>query len=358
MITLSARIDIINGTHGSLSGVSVNIPNAINSAPIGKILGVREVGSNPFIFGSSNLGGGSTFSSKTNYYIGSIQSDADGLFPTPYEIEVRGSGITAIAICFDDYNHQHPKTIDIDGTVYSVEHDLFVQTITSADSHKITISDWNTPKYPLRIQGIFTDYQAKLTARVGTSFERSIFDRGDLKLPTWGIYSNSGSLDFIDYDGTLKAFAEKNLLVSGQKVVFTLSNNTEKKSAEVGTFYTGKWNYNNNNRNVTVSVKDDLEEWQDIFFAAINYNPTNAVHQNGKWFYEKLRALTPEKYNMQSFSTLDEQTKKMLEITYFEYPLMNAGNLWSSWRKLCEACQLHIFKRNDGVTTCRYNGGN
>jgi hypothetical protein len=61
---------------------------------------------------------------------------------------------------------------------------------------------------------------------------------------------------------------------------------------------------------------------------------------------------------MLSINELDEDTQAVLNNTYIQYPLLESGSLWQQWTKLCQACQLHIYKNSDGVVVCRYNGGN
>ena len=113
---------------------------------------------------------------------------------------------------------------------------------------------------------------------------------------------------------------------------------------------------------VSVSLKDDLEEWQEINVKAISYDPRTIVHQPFSWIYEYLWEITDSRengnYNMLSLDELDDKTKSVLFNTYTKYPLLEAGTLWEQWTKLCEVCQLHIYKNNDGIIVCRYNGGN
>lgn len=201
------------------------------------------------------------------------------------------------------------------------------------------------------------------------SIERSIFDRSDLKLPSWGIISNVGRLEFNDANNRFLGYANAGLLVEGMKCELYLNNTLAKGATEkIGTFYTDTWDYDNDNRVVSVSLKDDLEEWQEINVAEIKYEPNKPQHKSFAYFYEILWSLTSNreyngvkgngKYNMLALGELDGYTGEVLYNTRIKYPLLNYGSLWAQWTKLCQVCQLHIYKNSDGIIVCRYNGGN
>ena len=147
---------------------------------------------------------------------------------------------------------------------------------------------------------------------------------------------------------------------SGLSCVIQLNNTLVKNASEVvGVFETDEWDYNNDNRTVSVSLKDDLVEWQEINVEAINYNPKTAEHKQFKWFYEKLLEITNKyEYDMLRYYELDPTTRQVLENSYIKYPLLESDTLWAQWTKLCEACQLHIYKNSQGKIVCKYNGGN
>ena len=193
------------------------------------------------------------------------------------------------------------------------------------------------------------------------SFNRKIVDRSDIKFPSYGIISNGGSIEFNDLDGKIREYAESLILTSDLKVTINLNNNLSNTSEQIGEFETKKWNYDNNNRAVSVSLKDDLEEWQDIEIEGFNYDPRKPfkVLENGtmedlyKWLHKK----TPSKYKMLEFSELDEDTKTILKSTKIQYPFLKKGTLWQQWQKLCIVCALYICKNNIGQTICTYSLG-
>lgn len=193
------------------------------------------------------------------------------------------------------------------------------------------------------------------------SMESSIFDRSDLKLPNFGIISNVGNIKFIDSSGQVAQYAEQLRLEKGLKCEIYLTNTLVEGASElVATMETDQWDYDNDSKNVSVSIKDDLEEWQDIFVEGISYDPTKP---SAKWFrslYMYLYDVTciTHNYKIQGLDELEEKTRSILNTTYMKYYMLESGSLWQQWQKLCEACQFHIYKENDGKITCRYNGGN
>lgn len=365
MITLTAQIELLksgtgNGTNGILSGVSTDTDNLskVNaSAVISDILGYKVRIAKPFILGKSKLGAGNYFTSNLGYFVSRQLSNNDGEFTTPFEITVNGTNINAVTLAFDDLNGAYPKSIVADGNIITDDDPFWTIGLETANTHTITIFDWNKPNSPLIISGIYIDLTIDIDRKNIQSLESSIFDRADISLPSYGIISNTGKIDFIDIDGEVRDYAEQQILKSGLNVTITLNNTLTKAHETVAVLKTADWDYNSYNRAVTVSLKDDLEEWQEINVAEIYFDLKSQQSKTLKCFYEYLYELTPSQYNMMSFDELDNNTQDILENTIIRYPYLEKGTLWQQWTKLCEVAQLHIYKDNNR-TICRYNGGN
>lgn len=191
------------------------------------------------------------------------------------------------------------------------------------------------------------------------SISRSIFDRSDLKLPSYGIISNVGEIEFNDIDGKILEYANNLMLQKGLRCEIYLTNTLVEGATElIGVFETDQWEYDSDNRLVRVTIKDDLEEWQDIYVEGISYDPRSTEVKDFKWLYVHLWQITRQNYNMLAIAELSEETQSVLKNTYIQYPLLESGSLWEQWTKLCQVCQLHIYKNNNGRVVCRYNGGN
>lgn len=364
MITLTARIDLISGTT-PINGITCNVSGNNISADFKDMWGRKSKATTPFVVGSSKLGNGETYSEKVDYFIGTIKSDNNGYFAQPYIIEIKSLNAKSLTIAFDNQNNRHPNTIDINGTTYTDDDAIFTVNDISPEGQEefvtITINNWNTPNYPVVITGIYVDVQINLDKRNLISLNRNIACRADDNLPSYGIKSNTGHIAFKDLDGEIRDYAEHMLLASDLKVNIFVNNTLTKNAEQVAEFETQYWDYDNDNRTVSVSLKDNLEEWQDISVNGFDYDPRNPykVLANGnmadlyKWLWNK----TPKKYQMLAFGDLDETTRNILTSTIIKYPLLKSGTLWSQWHKLCEVCGLYIYKNNKGNTVCIHTLG-
>ena len=362
MITLTARINLISGNNDELSVEPKDLSHSNISSKIGAILGVKKQSSNPFIFGVSKFGDGSTFSDTVDYFIGSQASNGKGEFVTPYVLTVSGSNITSLTIAFDTENNRHPNKINIDGVDYFDDDAIFtVVNLPSANTHTITIDNWNSPLYPLVITGIYVNISIEINNRNLISLTSTIFDRGDYNLPSYGIISNTGNIEFNDLNGEIKDYAEQLLLTSDLKVEINLKDTLTKKEKQIALMETTDWDYDNNNRSVSVSLQDDLVEWQNIYVKGFQYNALNPFKDlpNGSMqdLYNWLINFVPKKYRMLSFGELDIITQNILASTKIEYPLLKDGTLWEQFVKPCEVCGLYVYKNKDGRTVCSYTYG-
>lgn len=190
-----------------------------------------------------------------------------------------------------------------------------------------------------------------------TSINSSIFDRSDLSKPSYGIISNSGNMEFNDYDSKFLGFAHNGLLTADLPVRFFLTNTKTDKRKQIAEFETVSWDYDSDNKVASVSLKDDLEEWQDIMVDKIDYDVRKTNSVNLRVFYELLYSKTPSKYNILPFSELTPATQDVLENIYVNYKILYRGNLWHQWNKLCQVSQSHIYKTGDGKTAFVYKGG-
>lgn len=307
-----------------------------------------------------------TQNSTSNFVVGEFSYD-----DTDFTIPDNGYIYANIIICYNLYETKTSKKYQKISDYSDNDPIWTIFDLPEESFYKIEISNWNVPNYPLVITGIYAEVSIEIDRRNLISISRSIFDRSDLKLPSWGIISNTGNIEFNDTDGEIRDYAEQLLLESGLKCEIKLNNTlVDGASQTIGVFETDEWDYDNDNRVVSVSLKDDLEEWQDINVAEISYDPRKIEHKPFKWFYVELWKLTSNRfyaeediygngnYNMLAFDELDTDTQDILQNAYIQYPLLESGSLWESWQKLCEVCQLHIYKDNNGVVVCRYNGGN
>ena len=290
---------------------------------------------------------------------------------TPIEVEIISDYDTnELQFRFD--NARYAPTAKIDGVTYeafpviaddaqSVAYYSF--SIPASQKHTIVFEEWNNPYSAFVLSGIMAmfDYKPEISRRSIVSFNREVFDRDNAERLSYGVISCGGSLKFNDYDGTYKALAERLALNSNVTFNAFLVNTLSKKRESIAYMKCANWNYDNQSRSVSVTLKDDLEEWQDIQVEGFDYDPRNPskVLENKSMadLYKWLHGKTPRKYEMLSYGELDGTTKGILSNTTIPYPLLESGNLWAQWNKLCVACALHIYKNSRGDTVCAYTEG-
>lgn len=348
MITLTAKVDILSSDNGTLTTTSNAdlIKNNI-SVGFGEMLERRVPLTNPFIIGINTLNDGTVFSDYEKYFISKQIADGNGQFETPIQFTIYGDKITAFTLAFDTVNNRYPTTISVDGVVSQNDDTIFTVSVDEANEHTVVISNWNTPNRQLIITGIYIELSIDIDFRNLIKIDRSIFDRGNLKLPSWGIISNTGKIEFIDTTYEVREYVEQELLVAGSKIEIYLNNTLANTKENIGTFYSDSWNYDNDNRNVSVSLKDDLEEWQNILLDEYSLKIDQTMYS----VYEYLLSKTPKKWKFD----LDEETKTFLQGITCAYTYLESGNLWSQWNKLCQIAMLHIYKNNENKVVVRHS---
>lgn len=191
------------------------------------------------------------------------------------------------------------------------------------------------------------------------SLNISTFDRRDVNLPSWGLISNTGSIEFVDFDGQIKALAETNQLEPGMQVNIRLVNTISKKFENIGAFVTEQWDYDSLGKTVNISLKDGLEKLQSVDYEGVLYDFL-AINRDYKYVYDILYNATIKSTNISicSFDMLDVDTQNRLLDSVLKCFYLNPANLWAQWNKFCEATQTYMYKDANGVLTCKYLGGN
>ena len=182
------------------------------------------------------------------------------------------------------------------------------------------------------------------------SIDFGIVDRGEISLPTWGIMSNSGRIDFVDVDGKIKNYAYQRRVYAGLPVEIYLTDNLYGTKKTFSNFVTGDWQYDSNNRQVSVSITDELEEMQNVPIAPKIYRQTT-TEATGRAIYDYLYKATPTKFKFKTFNELESTTRTVLNNFTVPIFILNDKNVWASWVALCQFVHAHIFKNSEGETT-------
>ena len=97
------------------------------------------------------------------------------------------------------------------------------------------------------------------------SIESANLSRSDIKLPSYGIISNTGNVEFVDYNGKIKEYAEQGVLnQGGSDVRIVLTNhNTKKELSHRGSILTFE-NHNKIPINVNTYLPSSSEGYRSI----------------------------------------------------------------------------------------------
>ena len=370
MITMSVSVQMLGDKNEKIGAITQTLPDTtyfrqINnvSSSLGTIKDKKQ-GANPLFFLSgknidgtinkaSSLDGSATFSPKQlPYYIGGYATGP----ATEFVVTAQDGGFSGLGIDFDKARGQYPPEIKVAtwnaetgdyNAEYTVsENDAEYHLLFDETSKvKVKIEKWNTKGFPIVITGIYASLALDLDYRSLRNVSHKIIDRSDITMPSYGIMSNSGSFEFKDIDKEVKEYAEERLFRANMLVEFFISNTATQKTQKIGEAVTSKWNYDNNNYVVSVSLKDDIENWQDIQIDMQAYYLDENM-QTMLDVYNSLKAITPNDY---VFAELSTATKTYLQsISIGENAYIESGSLWSAWDKFGKANGLHIYKNKQG----------
>ena len=342
MIKLTAQIKVIDGG-GLVESATMNVePNNIGS-DISSVVGVERQARLSAFSGLSLANDGSFYDTKVDYYVGSVVSDSNGTFATPYELVVKFSGNTSrpLTICFDNARGQHPNTIIVNGTKHDVSSEKITIATEIESTHTIIISNWSEANAPLVITGIYTSLVLDLDYTRIANIEGQHIQRSKIDKPSYGIYSNTGQLQIVDPKGEIKYYTEKRMLQNGNPIELTLENTLNGFRQTVGVFNTTDWDYDYIGATASCTLSENLSELQEIDFASVPLKVGTIV--GGEDVYKMFYEATPSKYKFLRFDDLAEGVKARLRSISMPMFFVNEGGLWAQWTKLCELCRGYIM---------------
>ncbi len=333
--------------------ISANFQGNNVSSTIGETLNVVHSGEIPFLLGCSDLSMGAKLVDDTiPYYIGTAVADADGYFPYEYRIIVGStdnSEFSALFMVFDKYNDQHPNTVTIDGTVYDVNSSEQVFSLDANSRHTIVINNWNTPKYPLCIQGITTDLSIDIDASLLIDVRFSGLDRGDITSTSFGIYSNTGSIEFIDKGNAIKALKESGHLVNSEIKIFL---HNRYRDTQIGAFIISGGKYSLQGGISKLSFKDRLAAWQDISI------PSDIVLSMSPMTLENIRHQVSTSVKGLDVSTYyADGASTRWGFVRVKSPYVGKSSFWSFMSKACELTGCYISCDEKGRAIISFGGG-
>lgn len=343
MISLSAKIEPVKGARIYISGdegnnISVALDNFSNS---------KSVGNNAFLLGVSKFSDKATFvNDNVDYYIGNVISDSNGNFANPYSFVIDTTNTnTFIVLYFDTINNEYPPSVDFDGETYNLNAPVLCLQREGSSSHTLAISSWNKPNRPLVIHGLQTFVEINGTELLSVDFSGQ--DRSDPYLPSWGIKSNSGTLDMIDTYGVIEDMQRIGVLKNSEISIYLNANS---RKHQIGGFYVGNSEKDRRTLKANVKFQDVLLTWDK------QQMPEYSYPYYPRTIYLKDILNTIVESSPITLKYAEQMTEERLSSLYIPYPILDEGSLWAQMTKICEVSSCYIYCDNEGIPTIHYGG--
>ena len=204
---------------------------------------------------------------------------------------------------------------------------------------------------PCTVYGILNDMGYLI------SCESGIFDRADLKKPSYGIFSNKGNLELNDFDGKILEYANSGILNNEANITVDLENTLVKinggpKRQRIATMKTKSFSYDAENKKVSVEFSDDLETWYEENAKHIQeFDPEKPI--TNATFHAVLVGLTGA-IKKQISANNSNYLRNLRVGTYVPIKGKSFGNIMTDF---CVATQSHLYCQEDGKNVVYYDGG-
>lgn len=358
MISVMAKISVPNSTKINLDGTTNFYKNNISS-DISACIGKKYESQNPFILGLSDLSLGAELVDTTiPYFIGGDICDDSEQFFSPYVMNISSDQeFDSLTFVFDTYNNRHPNTIRIDSQDFIVSSSIVSFSFESSTSHIVSISNWNTPDSPLIIQGILSGIETVISPSQILNLGFSNADRGDTSKPSWGIYSNSGTLSFIDNANIVNTLKMSQYFYKSKLQIFLKNAKAEKL---IGTFSLTNGDINEESKTAEISFADDLEKLQDIKVnekKLIDYDNTVGMTLEDIRVYVSENLVDRLGIGDITMGFADDETRIRWAKIWIKYPMVETSSYWGFLTKCCELSGCYVSCDEIGRALIKYGGG-
>ena len=316
---------------------------------------------NPFIIGSSKLDGTKTFSNGEKFFIGNElskvneETGAIEFTNTTNEINMRINGSSSkpkirMYIVFDSANNEFPTNIEVGyennmtsiqvtNCVASVEITLYLD-VAWHNLH-INILNWNTANRPARVEAIFFTPIIDINKTSLQSVERNLSGASSSTEASYGLISNSATLDMFDIDGRISSIIEDGLIDATFPVELNLLDTLTGKSNSVFRYTATDFSYNKDDFTFSITCDDKLEDLQNYDIGYIEIAKNTSL----KTTLEKFLTNTPfgEKVD------IDEDLSNI----YSNQDYVYSGTLWDNINQLCIANAIKGYVNEEGTLIFR-----
>lgn len=174
------------------------------------------------------------------------------------------------------------------------------------------------------------------------SCETEIRDRADIDKPSFGLISNGGQISFRDDNSKFLEYVENKILKNGDKIAFFLSNTISKTTEQVGEYFVTSFDYDKDNKTVSVHFGDDLIYTQEEVVQVKPYISEETA--------ENLIVYANSNSSILSYEE-NEETKEKLSKTTIKYPILKDMSVWSLTNSICCICGFSGYKNKKGKMT-------
>lgn len=357
MISIYAKISV--GEAPKISTFSELQTNNVSSN-ISSVLNTVQEAQDVFLLGVDDFTAGATLiDNKVPYYIGSQVSDEYGDFFEGYIIMLESEEpIYSITITFDTARNNYPTTITVDGIdVINVYSSTVVLPCDSSTFHTISFLNWSQASAPVVIQGISSGIETVIGTSQILNLSFSNADRGDTTMPSWGIYSNSGTLSFVDNANIVNALKMRQRFYKSKLQVFLKNAKSEKL---IGTFSLTNGAINEESKVAEINFADDFEKLQDIKVnekKLITYDNTVGMTLEEIRTYVSGNLVDRLGLGDITLGFADAKTEARWTQIWIKYPMVEASSYWAFLTKCCELSGCYVSCDEKGRAIIKYGGG-
>lgn len=326
---------------------SINISGNNISSDINNITNNIAKSTEIFLLGKSKFKDEKFYANdKVNYFISSAYPNEQGVLEQTVEIEfytnVNAKSIMLFVV-FDTKNQAYPNVVEINGITYKPKSAVLPLLFNSSVgvANKIKFDTWNKQDVPVIIQGISTSFEIESANLSNVSF--TSYDRSDFNVPSWGIKSNSGSLELRDTYGLITPLAD---IIESNDLRLNFYLKCFSKKEQIGSFVITNMSYNKQNGIGNIEVKDVLYNWEQI---TLPYMPLKSLLS--------LYSVATNLNSPRVIQPANDETYKHLSNILIKNPYMEEGSVWANWVKICELSGCYIYCNEKGEPTIRYGGG-
>ena len=348
MIGISAQI----GTNENAEVISFALNTHIDaynniSAPANSIINKNLNKQNVFLLGVDKFSDMKTYSPNVvDYYISDIISEEDNIFPAQLSFSLTvDSSAKFIIMYFDTVNGEYPPVLFWDDVMYKLDSPSVCLPLNNETDHILTTREWNKPNRPFVVRGVQTFFNIEAEELISIDFSGQ--SRSDISKPSWGIISNTGQIDFLDYLGVVAQLSKHNFL-SGSFINIYLQ--TPNKKEQIGGFFVDNAMRNEQNQKVQLFFSDVLKSWEEITVGEYFYPYTKNIISIKDVITEIVSKADVE-------LELPYKTRQYLNTFFVPFPKIEAGSVWAQVSKICEATACYVYCNHKGTPIIKYSRG-